>query len=148
MGWYYNTSSGMLTKQTGTVADITGFFNTLAAPLTGWHKLHIGDNASFAQAAKEAEREFPKAATPTGSTGQAANQQVSSEVPGGSALVTTGQFLTKLNQRETWVRIVEVGLGAGLVFVALGHLTGVGTKTPIMKGLKVGKGVVHKVRKT
>lgn len=142
MGWYYNTSSGMLTKQTGALADITGFLNSLL-PL-GWHKLHIGDNATFDQAAKEAEKEFPGAATPTGSTGQATKQQVGSEVPGGGAIVSVGQFLGKLNQRTTWVRIVEVGLGAMLIAVALGHITGVGTKTPVGRALKVGKGVVHK----
>ncbi len=139
MSWYYNTSSGMLTHQTGTIANITGWLNT-HTPGLGWHQLRVANSASFAQAAAEAVKEFPHAAAPTGDTGQAVKQQVASEVPGGSALVTTGQFLGKLNERQTWVRITEGALGLALILVAFSHMTGVGSKTPIGRALKIARG--------
>jgi hypothetical protein len=139
MAWYYNTSSGMLTHQTGTIANITGWLNT-HTPGLGWHQLRVADSASYAQAAAEAVREFPHAAAPTGSTGTAIGQQVTSQVPGGSALVTTGQFLGKLNERQTWVRIAETTLGIALILVALSHMTGIGSATPVGRALKIAGG--------
>lgn len=142
MPWYYNCSSGILTLQKGTLAKITGFINT-HTPGLGWHELKTPESGSAAQAAADAVKEFPHCKAPTTSTSKALRNQVAGEIPGGSALVSVGQFLSKLNERQTWVRIAEGTLGIVLIAVALGHITGAGTKTPVMKALKVAKGVTH-----
>lgn len=143
MPWYYNCSSGILTLQTGTLAKITGFVNT-HTPGLGWHELPTPESGSVAQATSDAERLFPHCKTPTTSTSKALQNQTGAEIPGGGAIVSIGQFLGKLNQRETWVRIAEGTLGIAIILVALGHITGVGTKTPVGRALKVAKGVTHK----
>jgi hypothetical protein len=55
-------------------------------------------------------------------------------------LADIGRFFAKLGKRETWIRVVEVTVGGGLILVALAHITGVGNKTPVGRVLKITKG--------
>lgn len=57
--WYYNTESGQLTHGN----NLENLGNNLFGGL-GWHELNISGNATGAQAAAEARKEFPNGATP------------------------------------------------------------------------------------
>ena len=112
--WYYNTESGELTK--GNNLDNLG--NNLFGGL-GWHELDIPGSATEAQAAVEAEREFPNGKTPTTSLATGAANAVSNEtgipVTGVAAI---GDFFARLGKPNTWLRVAEAV--AGLMLLAIG----------------------------
>ena len=117
MPWYYNTSSGELTLQKGTLAKITGFLNT-HTPGLGWHELNgVPESDTFAQAAAAAEKMFPGAATPTSSTGTATKQQIGSEVAGNPNL------FHGLNLSTWFIRIGQILVGLVLLAAGLARIT-------------------------
>jgi hypothetical protein len=108
-----------------------GVINWNGQPLVKWQ-------GPFATEAQAKTAQNPK---PAPNPRTAATQFVNSSVP---ALATVGQFLGKLNQRETWVRIVEVGVGVALIAVALAHITGAEKALgviPVAKAAKVAKNI-------
>jgi hypothetical protein len=123
--WFYNTESGELTQSTNSV---TGFFTSLGFTTAGlfggagWHELNIPGNATEAAAAAEAAREFPKGTAPTTSvaTGvaNAATQETGVSLTG---LAAIGDFFGRLTEGATWIRVLELVLGVGLVMVGLAH---------------------------
>lgn len=120
--WFYNTESGELTHGN----NLENLANNLVGGL-GWHELTISGNATEAQAAAEAKKEFPKGTAPTTSikTGisNAASQEVTGSATGLAGLSQIGAFFSTLTQAATWERIAEVLLGIVLISVGLAHMT-------------------------
>ena len=109
--WYYNTESGQLTKGN----NLENLGNNLVGG-AGWHELNIPGSASEAQAAAEAQREFPNGKPPT-TTGITPGRIVSNAAQEAGA--TTGWT----HNVEQWViRGFEMLLGIGLIIVALAKL--------------------------
>jgi len=51
-----------------------------------------------------------------------------------SGIDAIGAFFNIIGNRETWVRVIEVGLGTVLVFIGINHLTG-GAATKAIKAV-------------
>jgi len=113
--WYYNTESGALTNANAYGAigyEITQLFGG-----AGWHELNIAGTATEAQAAAEAQKEFPAGKTPTTSVAtEAAN------TAGGASFVDTahalGAFYDKITDYKMWRSLGW--LAAGFVLMILG----------------------------
>jgi hypothetical protein len=62
-------------------------------------------------------------ATGTGIVGEAASegQSIAPNIPG---LAQIGDFFARLTEGNTWLRVLEAILGAGLILVGLAHLAG------------------------
>jgi len=131
--WYYNTETGELTHGN----NLENLGNNLFGGL-GWHELNISGNATEAQAAAEAVKEFPKGKPPTTSLATGAANAVANQT--GISLTgvdAIGAFFSKLGQASMWLRIAEVTLG--LVLVAVGVAKMVPAFTPAqMIARKVG----------
>lgn len=123
--WYYNTESGQLTHGN----NILNLGNNLLGGL-GWHELNIPGNATEAQAAAEAVKEFPNGKKPTAAgitpgrvVQNAVNQAGTSfSIPG---LGTIGDFFSGLTQANLWVRILKGVIGGALILIGTAKLTGV-----------------------
>lgn len=131
--WYYNTESGELTKGN----NLENLGNNLLGGL-GWHELNIPGSATAAQAAAEAKKEFPNGKAPTTSLVTGAANAVSNETGiSAGGLAAIGDFFSKLGKANTWLRVAEVLLGAGLIIVALARLA---SGTPIGRAaVRAGK---------
>jgi hypothetical protein len=131
--WYYNTESGELTKGN----NLLNLGNNLLGGL-GWHELNIPGSATAAQAAAEAVKEFPKGKTPTTSLATGAANEVQNQTGiSAGGLAAIGDFFSKLGQANTWLRVAEVLLGAGIIIVALAKLA---SDTPAGRAaVKAGK---------
>jgi hypothetical protein len=120
--WYYNTETGQLTQGN----NLENLGNNLVGGL-GWHELNIPGNASQAQAAAEAEKEFPKGKKPTTAgitparVAGTAVSQAGASIPGLSSV--TG-FLSALTEGNLWIRVVKIIAGGVILFIGLAHLTG------------------------
>jgi hypothetical protein len=119
--WYYNTETGQLTKGN----NLENLGNNLLGGL-GWHELNIPGNATEAQAAAEAKKEFPHGKEPTTAgitparVAQVAAQQAgASGVPGLSQI---GAFFGNLGNPHMWLRIAEGILGILLIATAVSKL--------------------------
>ena len=118
--WYYNTESGELTHGN----NFENLGNNLLGGL-GWHELNISGNATEAQAAAEAVKEFPNGTPPTTSLKTGASNEVKQQVgtlisiPGVKSI---GDFFGRLAEGNTWIRVAEAVLGLGLVIVGLAKL--------------------------
>jgi hypothetical protein len=121
--WYYNSQSGDLANEGGTIGTIVGLLNT-NTPGLDWHELHIPGTATEAQAAAEARKEFPKGAAPTGSAKKAIGQSVQNTV--GGALPTFGLSVTGVSGWFT--RAMKVLFGAVLMILGISRLTGADNK--------------------
>ena len=128
--WYYNTESGELTHGN----NLENLGNNLFGGL-GWHELHISGNATEAQAAAEAIREFPHGTAPTSSLTTGAANEVSHQtgIPV-TGLNAIGDFFRRLTEGSTWIRVAEAILGLGLVIVGLAKLA---------SGTSVGRAAVR-----
>lgn len=104
--WYYNTESGELTNGN----NIENLGNNLLGGL-GWHELNIPGNASEAQAAAEAQKEFPKGKGPTTSIAKGLVNQ-------------SGSILGGFNLSSWFLRIGEILLGLVLIGVGIARVTG------------------------
>lgn len=129
--WFYNTESGELTQSTNSV---TGFFTSLGFATAGlfggagWHELNISGSATKAQAQAEAVKEFPKGTAPTTSVKTGVSNAVSQEATGSATglagLASIGDFFGRLTEANTWIRVLELILGVGLVIVGMAHAAG------------------------
>lgn len=122
--WYYNTETGQLTQGN----NLENLGNNLVGG-AGWHELNIAGNATEAQAAAEAKREFPNGAAPTnaGITPQRVASTAAQEAGVSNPLDFLGEigdFFTRLTQGNTWIRIAKVLVGGVLVLVGLSHISG------------------------
>ena len=111
--WYYNTESGELTHGN----NLENLGNNLLGGL-GWHELNISGNATEAQAAAEAVREFPNGKTPTTSLATGAANAVGAQASG--LLGTLAGFLGvgKISGKNLALRLAEAA--AGLLLLAIG----------------------------
>jgi len=123
MPWFYDTVSGELANESGLSAlpyEIGG----------GWHQLKIAGSATWAQAAADAQKEFPSGATPTGGQVQGLEQE-----PAGAAAAATGGsfssiqnalsgFYDKLTDGKMWRSLGWLLLG--IVIMLLGVLLWIG----------------------
>lgn len=114
--WYYNTESGELTHGN----NLENLGNNLFGGL-GWHELHISGNASEAQAAAEAKKEFPKGKTPT--TSLATGAANTTGITGiGSYLDAIKKVFAWISNRNNTVRIVKVVGGSAMILVGINML--------------------------
>lgn len=125
MSWYYNDTSGALT----TSGAVQGFFQDFQSAVglpAGWHKLNIPANATEAQAAAEAHKEFPNGKTPTTNVPTQLSNAAGG-VPGVSQVVGAATdintFLSRLTSPNLWLRIGEFILGALLILSGTLKLT-------------------------
>lgn len=117
--WYYNTESGELTHGN----NLENLGNNLVGG-AGWHELNIPGNATEAQAAAEAKREFPAGAAPTTSVAQGEKQAVQQETGTSLAgLSAIGDFFSRLTESNTWLRAGEIALGLLLIAVGVSKMT-------------------------
>lgn len=113
--WYYNTESGQLTQGN----NLMNLGNNLFGGM-GWHELNIPGNATAAQAAAEAKKEFPKGATPTNAgitPGRVAG--LAAQEAGVSATGSIDDLINFLKQGSIWTRVVEVGAGLIVLYIGL-----------------------------
>lgn len=127
MTWWYNTESGALTS----AGSVQTFFQQLQGTVglgAGWHQLPIPSNDTGVQAAAEARKLYPTGTAPTTSVktqaSNAASQALTGSATGLSGLASIGDFFGRLTQGATWIRALELLLGAGLVLVGLAHAAG------------------------
>lgn len=129
--WYYNTESGQLTKGN----NLENLGNNLLGGL-GWHELNIPGNATEAQAAAEAKREFPKGTPPTtaGITPKRVIDNAANQASGNNAgsqgagpFGTLAEFLGvgHVSGSNLAVRIAKVVIGGTLLIIGLSRMTGV-----------------------
>lgn len=114
--WYYNTESGQLTQGN----NLENLGNNLVGG-AGWHELNIPGNATQAQAAAEAKREFPagKPVTTQGILNPASDAKRAVGATIGDAF--------SLNASPSLVlRLAEGVLGVVLIAVGLSRLTRAG----------------------
>jgi hypothetical protein len=126
MPWLYNTHTGDVEHQN----EAEWLLDEPEASLVGLVNLNIPDSDTTAQAVAAAQA-YVKAhggTTPTTSTAQAnanANSTVESgitnAIPG---LAQLGDFFSALSQKNTWIRVGKVLIGATLIIVGLSHMTG------------------------
>jgi hypothetical protein len=62
-------------------------------------------------------------------------------VPGLKGLAAIGHFFSNLSQRGFWVRIAKVGIGAVMIIIGLGKVTGAPAKIEVAAG-RVAKGAL------
>lgn len=124
MTWWYNTESGALTS----AGSVQTFFQQLQAGIgigAGWHQLPIPSSDTEAQAAAEAVKLFPAGTAPTTSvktqTSNALSQEATGSATGLAGLSSIGDFFGRLTEGATWIRVLEMLLGVGLVMVGLAH---------------------------
>jgi hypothetical protein len=120
--WYYNTESGAL--QQGNTLDNLG--NNLFGGL-GWHELNIAGSATEAQAATEAQNEFPTGKTPTTSVAQAVENQTPAATFADTAHALSA-FYDKLTDYKMWRSLGWLALGlvlmiAGVALLLKGSIT-------------------------
>jgi hypothetical protein len=127
MTWWYNTESGALTSS----GSVQTFFQQLQGGIglgAGWHQLPIPSTDTEAQAAAEAVKLYPTGTAPTTSVktqvSNEASQQLTGSATGLSGLASIGDFFGRLTQGSTWIRVLEMVLGVGLVLVGLAHAAG------------------------
>jgi hypothetical protein len=123
--WYYNTETGQLTQGN----NLLNLGNNLVGG-AGWHELNIPGNATQAQAAAEAIKEFPTGKKPT--TAAITPARVASTAAGEAASATgissvTG-FLSTLGSANLWIRVVKIVAGSIILFIGVAHLTGLDQK--------------------
>lgn len=122
--WYYNTESGQLTQGN----NVENLANNLFGGL-GWHELNIPGNATEAQAAAEAVKEFPTGKKPTA-------QGLSSAIPSavgsgiaqgvGSILGGIGSIsIGGISGTNLAIRGAKIIVGALILLVGLVKLTGI-----------------------
>ena len=130
MPWFYNDHSGALTEQNG--VSEAAYIVALHSG-TGWHE-YPTEQAALADIQRHG---WPAPFNaPAGSINpreiKTGAGNALGQVPG-----TLGGFLGTVASRQTWIRVVEVGIGAMLVIVAIVKLTE-GTKLE-SAGKTVGK---------
>lgn len=54
-----------------------------------------------------------------------------------AAVMSVPEFLSRLSERATWIRVAEAVIGLGLVLVAVDHLTDGGVTKAVKTGAKV-----------
>lgn len=126
MAWWYNTESGALTSAGG----IQSFFQQIQGDVglgAGWHHLKISDNATGAQAAAEAKKEFPNGAPPTTDVGKQVVQETSQIATGDPTAITGAvdglsaigaalhTFVSAVTDGKMWRSLAWVILGLLLV---------------------------------
>ena len=125
MAWWYNDSSGALTS----AGSIQSFFQQLQGDVglgAGWHHLKIADNATGAQAAAEAKKEFPNGTPPTTSVStQVANEAqnvtgVTNPLSGLEGVAKIfGDFFSALTDGKMWRSLGWILLGVFLLFLGI-----------------------------
>lgn len=117
--WYYNTESGELTHGN----NLENLGNNLVGGL-GWHELNISGNATEAQAAAEARKEFPAGKAPTTSLAAGAANAAGASASG--ILGTLAGFLgvSHISGSSLVIRGVKVLVGAAMLIIGLAHITG------------------------
>lgn len=132
--WYYNTETGQLTQGN----NLENLGNNLVGGL-GWHELNIPGNATQAQAAAEAQKEFPKGKTPTtaGITpGRVASTAVQ-QAAGSTGISSITGFLSALGSANLWIRVIKIVTGSIILFIGVAHLTGLNDKLTGIAGQAV-----------
>jgi hypothetical protein len=124
MTWFYNTESGALTSA-GSVQTFLQQFQGDIGLGAGWHQLPIPSTDTGVQAAAEAVKLYPGGTAPTTSVktqaSNAASQALTGSATGLSGLSAIGDFFGRLTQANTWIRVLEMILGVGLVIVGMAH---------------------------
>jgi hypothetical protein len=107
--WYYNTESGELTQGN----NLENLGNNLLGGV-GWHELNIAGSATEAQAAAEAQKEFPTGAAPTTSVAQGVENTA-----GGATFADTAHalaaFYDKITDGKMWRSLGWLALGLVLM---------------------------------
>jgi hypothetical protein len=114
--WYYNTESGELTQGN----NLENLGNNLVGG-AGWHELNISGSATEAQAAAEAQKEFPTGVTPTTSVTQGVENQA-----GAASFTDTAHALAaiydKLTDGKMWRSLGWLALGVLLMITGVALL--------------------------
>jgi len=115
MSWYYNDVTGEVFQETG-VAAIAENVNIKIGSASGWL---FGDK-TYGPYPTQAQAQAQKNAHPP--TGIAS--KIHSALSGATTAATgVGDFLGRLTQASTWIRVGEVLLGLALIIVGLAKLT-------------------------
>lgn len=127
MTWWYNTESGALTSAGSAQTFLQQLQGTIGLG-AGWHQLPIPSTDTEAQAAAEAVKLYPTGTAPTTSVktqvSNEAGQQLTGSATGLSGLASVGDFFGRLTEGATWIRVLEMILGVGLVIVGLARAAG------------------------
>jgi hypothetical protein len=128
VSWYYNTESGALTSADAVQGFLQDFQSTLGLA-AGWHKLNIAANATEAQAAAEAKKEFPAGTAPTTSVVTAGENALSQETTGSATTFSSVQnalssFYGAVTDGKRWRSLGWILLGVLLIFMGLVQLAG------------------------
>jgi hypothetical protein len=115
--WYYNTESGELTHGN----NLENLGNNLFGGL-GWHELNISGNATEAQAAAEAKKEFPSGKAPTTSLVTGAANQTQTEV---GSLLSGTIGVTGFSGTNFVLRAVKIIIGGVLLISGIIHMAGI-----------------------
>lgn len=126
--WYYNTETGQLTQGN----NLENLGNNLVGGL-GWHELNIPGNATEAQAAAEAKKEFPSGAAPT-NAGITPGRVVSQAAKDAGASITSGFKVVLGGTTGLLTRILKVVIGGVLIIVGVMHLSGTDKKLTDIAG--------------
>jgi hypothetical protein len=128
MPWLYNTVTGDVEHQ-----NEAEYLTDASLNIAGWDhltKLPIPDSDTTAQAVAYVVAQQKagklKGPAPTTSNAQAnanASQYVAKQIPGGAAVVSVSDFLGRLTQASTWLRIGEGILGIVLIAVGVARMT-------------------------
>lgn len=130
--WYYNTETGQLTQGN----NLENLGNNLVGG-AGWHELNIPGNATQAQAAAEAVREFPKGKKPTTAGITPARVASTAAQEAGSSISSVTDFLGGLTSANLWIRVVKIVAGGIILFIGLAHLSGFDDKLTGIAGKAV-----------
>jgi hypothetical protein len=130
--WYYNTETGQLTQGN----NLLNLGNNLVGG-AGWHELNIPGNASQAQAAAEAQKEFPKGKTPTSAGITPARVASTAAQEAGTSISSVTGFLSTLGSANLWIRVVKIIAGSIILFIGVAHLTGADSKITGIAGKAV-----------
>lgn len=110
--WYYNTESGQLTQGN----NLENLGNNLVGG-AGWHELNVPGNATEAQAAAAAVKEFPNGKPPT--TAGITPGRVASTAADLAGTGTIDDLINFIKQGSLWERVVEVVAGLIIMYVGV-----------------------------
>jgi hypothetical protein len=132
--WWYNTETGALQRGTNIAEIGIDILGTVGISTAGWHELNISGNATEAQAAAEAKKEFPAGKAPTTSiTGALSNEGGVGGVIGATAQAlgsassdasAVNTFFGDLTSRTKWIQILKIVIGGAMLLEGLMRASG------------------------
>lgn len=115
--WYYNTETGQLTQGN----NLENLGNNLVGG-AGWHELNIPGNATAAQAAAEAAKEFPGGTAPT--TAGITPGRVAGVAAGEAGSALGGWTIGGISGHNLLIRAMKIIVGGVLLISGIMRLTG------------------------